>query len=184
MSPKEKRDLLLRDRPHVRRCDLTNLKDVGILWADYQRGNFKAPPGLSKEQFAEAVKDIALFCEQIWFVEDNTRAFQSGRGPVSLVSVRTDGWKYEPRAHHFSWASKRNKARSVVAFLQMMRYDKEVGACVVFGGEDEKVFLDALRDYGVLYASGKVQHGLPEGTAYIYSIKGKRELARPPRLEG
>lgn len=176
MTPRERRERLLKNRPFVRRFDIHNLNDIGIVWADYQRGNFLLPAGLDNDQFKRALIDLLLVFDSIWFVEDSSHAYSSNKGPTALIGIRSDGWKVEPLFHHFKWATQRNRFRAVVATLQMLRYSRDVGVCVYYAPESQKPFCDHLKEYGVLFPSGKVLHGRPEGAAYVYSVKGKKEM--------
>jgi hypothetical protein len=174
MTPKQRRDLVLKNRPHIRPIDLNNPKDIGIAWADYKKGGWLLPEGLDNEQFIKQFHHVISIFDSVWFAEDDNKAFSSGRGPVSLIVGKTDGWRVEPHVHHFGWASKRNRLRTLVSLFQMLRHDKNVGVCVVFAEQDTKAFFDKLERYKVLFPSGFVPNGLPTGNSYIYSVKGKR----------
>jgi hypothetical protein len=185
MTPKQRRDLVLKNRPHIRPVDLNNPKDIGIAWADYKNGGWGLPEGLNNEQFIDQFLRVISIFDSVWFAEDDNKAFSTGRGPVSLIVHKTDGWRVEPHVHHFGWARKRNKLRTLVSLFQMLRHDKEVGVCVVFAEEKDKKFFDGLERYKVLFPSGFVPNGLISGNAFVYSVKGKRRChssQQQPRL--
>jgi len=109
----------------------------------------------------------------LWIIEDDTKRLKAGRGQIGLVGIRTDGWTYEPTAFFFKWATPKNILRSLVGFFQMIRYQKDVGVCVV-KTTDFKL-LARLKSYGVLFLRGKIPSGDRTGDLFIFSIQGKKE---------
>jgi hypothetical protein len=182
LTSKNLRDRLLKHRPSVRRCDVTNLRDLGIIWADYQAGNFFLQPGLTNEQFLDGAMAILAVWDSVWFVEDNSTHYNSGRGPVAILGIKTDGWRVEPHVHHCSWSSTRQKLRTWVAVLQMLRYDKDVGVLMVIAQEEHKTFFDRLVKYGVLFPKGRIAGGLPTGAGLLYTIRGKKQCLGSSQL--
>jgi hypothetical protein len=122
-------------------------RDIGILWAAYKAGSFDMPE-MGQDEFANAVMDYLSGFDSVWVVEDKTKQFAAGRGPVAAVCVAVDGAVIQPKAHVFKWASKKNILRGVVAFLQMIRYSKDVGACVIFDSQ-RNAMLDRMKRYGL-----------------------------------
>lgn len=176
MTSKSRRDRLLKHRPSLRRCDLANLPDIGILWAEYWRGGFYLEPGLDEDDFMAAVRAQLAAWDSLWFMDDRCAQYASGTGPVALVSIRTDGWRVEPHVHHFSWSSARQKLRTVVALLQLLRHDRNIGVVLVIA--DNKRFFDHVCGYGVLFPKGQLHNGLPTGLGHIYTVKGKRQCLK------
>lgn len=130
---------------------------------------------MSQQDFLLAVAQRFGSFPLVWVVEDDTKAFKSGRGQVALVAIRTDGWVYEPHVMFFKWATKRNVLRSAVAFFQMIRHQRDVGACVVKTNKKDFAFMKHMEKYGVLYMRGKIPNGTPDGDAFIFSIDGKKQ---------
>ena len=124
-------------------------KDMKILWAAYKAGSFEIKEGLSQDQFADLIIGYLSAFDSVFIVEDKNGSFD-GRGPVAAVLVVTDGGVIRPSVEFFKWASKRNRLRSVVAFLQWVRYSKDVGVCVFGSTVSSKNLFDRMREYGIL----------------------------------
>ena len=179
MNARERRALILKNRPKIRRIDVSDDRDIGIVWADYQRNpEFPGPKGLAQEDFADQFKTACAFWDSVYFVEDDSKVFRSGRGPVGVIKIKTNGWRIEPEATVFSWATKRNILRCCVAFFQMIRHDRSVGACVVFAPESAKKLLDRMFHYDVLFRAGRIRDAIPGALAHVYVIRGKRDPVR------
>ena len=153
---------------------------MGILWAAYKAGSF---PMIAQElemgDFAKAIIAIAITQHEMAVVEDDSKTYQSGRGPVAIIGIRSDGWRHEPHVDYFKWATKRNILRVTIQFLQMARYSKEVGVVMVHSPkETSNLFMRAAKDYGVLNFVGRVPHGTPRGDEYIFSTIGKKEASK------
>ena len=187
MTPKERRERLLKNRPFIRPLQIYDgsnyHKDMSILWAAHKHKPFYSiDPDLSQERFASEIDSFSKQVELL-LIEDDNNSFDSGRGPVCLVGVSSDDWRSEPKAEFFHWASKRNILRSTVTFLQWIQY-KKIGVCVVRSLEDSKNLLDHCRLYGVLFPSGKIIGGDPRGDEYLYSIMGKTNPKRKEKTHG
>ncbi len=169
---KERRQRLFsKSRPLVRPYEQ---KDNGFLWAAYQRGAFDLPRGLDQNEFLISVgKQFGPF-PLVWIVEDDSKQFKSGRGQIALVAIKTDGWVYEPTPLFFPWARPRNVLRACVAFFQMMRYQKDVGCCLVRSGKDQQGFLNQMQKFGILFPRGRIPFGSSGGDVWIFSINGKK----------
>lgn len=163
-----------------------NMRDIGIIWADYQQGNFYLPEGLTNEEFTNTVLQVLSVWDSLWFVEDRSARYSAGTGPVSLMAIRSDGWRVEPHVHHFAWATSRQKLRVMVSIFQFLRYNKDVGIVLAIIPQSEKRFFDHVSSYGVLYPKGgEIQGALPSGTGFMYTVRGKREchsLRQPAQL--
>jgi len=149
-------------------------RDNGFLWAAYLKKSFDLPENLSQERFLEAVAEKFGNFPLVYVVEDDNKGYRGGRGIVALVPVWTDGWVFEPSVKFFGWATKKNILRSTVAFFQMMRHEKSVGACLVKTTKADFRYMKHMEKYGVLYVRGRVPRGCPEGDVYVFSIEGKK----------
>lgn len=175
MSISKSRSRLLKQRPNIRPFDFSGLKDLGIVWADYKAGNFYLEPGLTNEQFIQRFHQIVVLWDSLWLVEDNVPQYSSGRGPVGIIGVRTDGWRVEPHVHHFAWSTPRRKLRTWVGLLQWLRYS-DVGLIMAIVEAKDKSFFDHLCEYGVLQPKGgEIHSALPTGSGYMFVSKGKRK---------
>ena len=169
-----KRSWLFKDsRPTVRAFEA---KDRGFLWAAHLSGVFGLPDMTQEEFLAEMAKLFRVY-QFIWIVEDDCRDFRQGRGPVAIVGVKTDGWTFEPSPMWFPWANKRNILRVCVAFLQMIRYQKDVGCLLIRAAKEQVSVLNHMTKYGVLYQRGRIPFGCASGDVFIYSINGKKAPA-------
>ena len=175
MKPKERRDRLFKtSRPNIREMSLVDqqgyTKDMAVLWGAYQQ---KEDNPISQQDFAYQVESQLGSYDRKWVIEDNN-TFCSGYGPVGIVYAKYNGWELEPYFEPFAWASKRNILRSAVSFLQMMRYDKEVGIVNVYSLKDDKSFFNHVSKYGVLKYATKIPDGVEDGDKYIYYIRGRK----------
>ncbi len=110
----------------------------------------------------------------LWIIEDRNRNFKVGSGQVAVVGIKTDGWRFEPEAHFFKWATPKNVLRASVAFFQMIRHQKDVGICRVEITQKDKQLLDRMKRYGVLYYRGRIPVGSQSGDTFVFSIDGKK----------
>jgi len=179
---KKKRDRLFkRGRPLIRPLKIYNNdkydKDIGILWVAYQKEPFQwLEKDLTQDQFAQAIENISNN-EQLLMVEDFNDKYSGKVGPVALVTVITrDNWKFEPHSQFFIWAIPKNKLRVSVAFFQWIRYQKTVGACVVYSLKDSIRLFDKCCQYGVLHRVGNIPNGSPMGDEFVYSVRGKNGI--------
>ena len=182
MLPKKKRTWLFRkSRPLVRQFEA---KDRGFMWAAYLGDAFGLSPGMTQEQFTVEMAKMFGSFPLVWIIEDDSNQFRSGRGPVSMVGINTDGWSYRPTSMFFPWARKRHILRSCVAFLQMIRYQKDVGCCVIQAPKEQTGVLNHMAKYGVLYLRGRIPNGSKDGDLFLYSITGKKSAtnAVPERM--
>jgi hypothetical protein len=149
---------------------------LGFLWAAYKNKSFFMKEGMSQEEFLmEIVRQFGAF-NLLWIIDDDSMEFKSGRGQVSLIGIKTDGWIYEPMIYFFKWATDENILRAMVAFFHMLRYQKDVGVCLVKAIENEKSIYDKMKEYGVLYFRGRIPYGSPSGDLFMYSINGRKGL--------
>ncbi len=124
-------------------------KDMGVLWAAYKAGSFDLEGGLTQEVFAERIIGHLISYDSIFIVEDSSPAY-SGRGPVALISVRTDRDMIRPDIDYFKWATSRNVLRTTVAFFQWVRYSKDVGLCVFGSTSKSRKLYERMREYGIM----------------------------------
>ena len=122
---------------------------MGVIWAAYKAGSLpQIPEGIEQEEFAQIVTDWLARFQSSLIIEDYTKAFKSGRGPVAMIVVANDGEIIKPFGLSFTWATVRNKLRSLVSFLQMVKYSSDVGLCVLYGTFEEDNILQRQRRYG------------------------------------
>lgn len=180
MKPKELRDRLFKkDRPFIRPLEIYDgdsyHKDMGILWAAHQKKSFYGYNDVTQEEFAKQVEELSQD-KELYMIEDHNKGYKD-HGPVGAIAVETDGWKIEPHAEFFKWATPKNILRASVSFLQMARY-KKIGCVEVRCVDSSKSLFDHCVNYGVLYFSGKILGGDPRGTEYIYSVRGRKNVNR------
>jgi len=132
--------------------------------------------GMTQDEFLQAMIERFGAFNLLWIVEDDNSDFKSGRGQVSLIGLKTDGWVYEPLFYFFKWATDQNILRTAVSFFHMIWYQKEVGVCVVRSLKSEKFLYDQMKDYGVLFFRGRIPYGSKDGDVFMYSINGKKEI--------
>lgn len=178
MKPKERRDRLFKSsRPNIRPMELFDSsgkgQDINILWGAYKMGTFDLPDA-SQDEFAELMMETVEPYEKKWIIEDNNAKFGEGYGPVGMMCAVYNGWEIEPHFEAFKWASPRNTLRAIVSFLQMMRYDKDVGIVNVYSLKEFKRFFSHVSKYGVLKFATKIPDGDVRGDRYIYYIRGRK----------
>lgn len=143
-------------------------KDMAILWAAYKTGSFDLEE-MDQKEFSEYVLNKTSGFTDGWIVEDYNPKFKESKGPIMAILGIYDGFQLEPHMEKFSWASSRNIIRATVAFLQKMRYDKNIGVINIFSLSKDKKYFDYIRKkYGVLGYVGYVPNGDPRGGKYIY----------------
>ena len=177
LKPREKRERLFKNgRPLFRPLEVMDgdeyHRDIAICWVAHSKEPFYAIAATDQDGFAKEMSAVSGM-NSLLMAEDTNSYYESGAGPVALVSIHTDGWKVEPHCEFFPWASAKNKLRVFVSFFQMVRY-KKVGACVAGSLDDSKSLFDKTASYGVLHFVGKIPNGDPRGDVYLYSVRGKR----------
>lgn len=177
MTPKLMRDRLLKSRPFIRTLEVFDgeapHKDIGLLWVAYKKGGLPLPPDIPQENFILALQKFFGGYSSLLVIEDKNKEFKDGKGLVGLILLMSDGWKVQPKPIFFDWATKRNKLKAAVSFLQMFRYSREVGVCEV--RTEKSKFLDHLVKYGVIHFVGRIPFGRPNGDEYIYSIRCRKD---------
>jgi len=176
MKPIEKRERLFRhSRPNLRPFELYDggeyHKDFKILWIAHQREPLEdVDPKCSEREFIEILTERGA---EVLVVEDNNIQF-NGVGPIGVFWLFSNEWKIEPHVSFFPWATKRNKLRSSVAFLQWARNSRKIGCVFVVTIAKWNNLADKICSYGVLHYIGKMKNGDPRGDLYLYSVKGKK----------
>jgi hypothetical protein len=182
-AARERRERLFRrTNPHIRPVDLA--RDAWVLWAAYDLGSFPAlkpdpqKPGAFADQkaFYEYFAAFAAGKASVLVVEEDHKYFRERRGPVALISLDNyGGWRVEPQFDFFHWATKRQRLAAVVSFLQMVRYSREVGVCVLRAPEHEKGLLEhVVRRYELLRPCGVIPNAGPNGAEHLYCVKCRR----------
>ena len=177
-KPKDARDRLFRyGRPNIRPIVLKEDDGIGgdmrYLWAAYRKGSFSQLGDVSQEEFTQDILTILTPYEWVWMIEDKNHLYPDGYGPVGIMVARFNGWEMEPHFMSFPWATPRNKVKSVVAFMQMARYEKGVGVLNVYSGDEDKDFFKHLgKRYGVMYYVGKIPRGGYGDDKYVFYGRG------------
>ena len=180
MKPRELRERLFKSgRPHIRPLEVFNEdgtygRDMGVLWAAYKKGSFDLPE-MEQGEFADYMIQTLSGYNVGWMVEDVNKKFSEGRGPVGIFAGAVNEWELEPHFDPFTWATKRNRLKAVVSFLQMMKHDREVGIVNVYSLNKDAEFYKRMKKYGVLYYVGKVPHGDIRGDRHIFFVRGKKK---------
>lgn len=136
--------------------------DFRWLWAAYGKGAFlDVPRGLDLDQFVAAAYDrLNRFSEQ--FLVETDR-------PIGLILTLTDGYRFEPHAEWFPWASQRNRMTGALTFLNRERKDR-LG--VIYMDMSGKTFLEHLAKYGVLRRVGTVFDFFePDSNAVLFQTR-------------
>ena len=154
--------LFRKSRPHIRKLEKS---DLGWLWAAYKAGSFGLKDGLEQAEFTQEIVN-ALAGRVNYVVEDDNRKFSSGRGPVAVVGMLTNGFCVEPSVSVFKWATRRNLLRGFVAFFQWVKYSPEIGMCEVKYPSRESKLLLKMADYGVLF---------PKDRLTVFRISGRKK---------
>lgn len=173
MTPKERKDLIFRkSRPLARRLEIMEgehySKDVGILWAAYQAGSFSLPEGLTQDQFMGEIDKTMNGFHSLWVIDDDSKAYSSGRGPVAIVGANSSGLIVEPKFMFFKWANCRNVIKSIVAFINMIKSSLRTGIVLVRTDRKNKSIADHMKKYDLLFFIGKSSEN-----EYLYTIRGR-----------
>ena len=166
--------LLKRDEPRVRPLEA---KDSWVLYAAYDLGSFPAmPKGLKPAELWAHISAWSQRHSSVLVIEANHKFFREKRGPVAMVTIDNFGWQIEPQVDFFFWATKRQRLAATIGFLQMIRYAKEVGVCVVKVPDSGVTMCDhVMKRYDLLRFEGKLPNAREEGTEFHYYLKGRRE---------
>jgi hypothetical protein len=178
--------LFKRSNPRIRQLDMA--RDAWVLWAAYDLASFptlKAEPtkeGVFKnqEQFFEYFRAFSLTKSSLLVVDQDHKFFRDKRGPVALISLDNyGGWRIEPQFEFFHWATKRQRLACVVSFLQMVRYSRDVGVCVVrVNDADVPLCEHIIERYDLLRPCGKIPNASADGTQHLFYVKGRRQQQR------
>lgn len=172
LTPKERRDRILKDRPNLRELQLVEGEkygpDMGLLWAAYKRGSFPIPDGLEQSEFALAIQEQLSAYDKVWLVEDRSPAYQSGKGPVGIIGTTTNDLAIEAYGKPFAWASRRNIIRGQVAFLNMLKHSKKCGVLFMKANEQSYKLFRAMQNYDLLFLVGRVAKD-----TWLFSMRGR-----------
>jgi hypothetical protein len=172
MTPSERKAALFKkSRPNVRPFSVMDgdkySRDSGILWAAYQAGSFKIEPGLTQEEFAGKMLETVDSYDKVWIVDDGSKSYAGGEGPVAMVVSKTAGMIVEPNFMFFKWATCKNILRCTVAFLNMVKSSTKTGILLIRADSTRRSVAEHMKKYGLLYFMGK-----SDGDEYLYSIRG------------
>lgn len=172
--------LFRKSRPKIRQAKLFTEtgygEDMGILWAAYKLGSFPLleNQNMTPDEFGRTIAASCTGLVDAVMVEDDNRRYESGRGPVAFIGIRSDGWRFEPHVDYFAWATKRNMLRVTVAFLSFMRYHKQVGVCVVRCLKPHVNLFQRVSRYALLNYLGRIVNGTPRGDEHVFTVAGKK----------
>ena len=112
------------------------------------------PRDFDVEEFkAAAFGHLERFSEQ--FIVETDR-------PVGVIVTITDGYRYEPHATWFPWASVRNRLEGCLKFLNQERKDR-LGIIYMKALPENISFLNHLARYGVLRRVGTIKRFYSQG---------------------
>lgn len=115
------------------------------------------PRDLDIDQFlAAAFGHLESFQEQFMVETDR---------PVGVIVTLTDGYRFEPHAIWFPWASLRNRLEGSLKFLNQERKDR-LG--IIYMGLDQKRFLEQMARYGVIRRVGTVKSFFEPGRDAVF----------------
>lgn len=173
---RQSRERLYRyTHPYIRPLDLA--KDAWILWAAYDLGSFPVlKKGMKPEEFFTLLRTFLSAKSSALIVDEDHKYFRDKRGPVAIVWIDNYGWRIEPQVDFFLWAKARNRIAAIVSFLQMARYAKEVGVCVVRVAQKDVALCDhVMENYDLLRPYGQIPNAGPYGKDYLYGTVGRRK---------
>lgn len=186
---RQRRERLYRQtNPRVRPFEFA--RDAWVLWAAYDLGSFPALKRDAKSEgrfkkpveFYDYFAAFALGKSQVLVVEEDHKYFSQKRGPVCLVSIDNYGWRVEPQFDFFYWASRRHRLAAAVSYLQMTRYSKEVGVCVLRVAEKDVEFCRHLTErYDLLRPYGEIPNARAEGREYLFGVTGRKTAVAEER---
>jgi hypothetical protein len=169
-----RKELFKESKPLIR--PLTD-NDLWVLWAAYKEGSFNGiNQNMNRDEFLTMFTDRLANYGANLLIEDYNPRFKEKRGAVGLACIKSEGSRIEPEFLFFSWSNEQNVLRSTVRFFNWIRYSKQVGICVVECLKENLDLFHKIKEYGVLYYTGKIVSGDPygRGDQYIFSIKGKK----------
>lgn len=172
--------LFRRSKPTIRQARLFTDsgygEDMATLWAAYKLGSFPLMENqdMTQDEFGKFIAATCMGLNDAVMVEDDSRSYSSGRGPVAFIGIRSDGWRVEPHVDYFKWATKRNILRTTVGFLQFIRYHKQVGVCVVRCLSPHVNLFKRASAYVVLSGPFRIVNGTPRGDEYMFTVAGKK----------
>lgn len=169
---RKKKKLFKGTKPFIRRFEI---EDMWILWAAYKEGSFPIiKEGMEREEFYAFIRPKLAGYHFLFLVEDQNKRFKEGKGAICIIGANTDGWKYEPHVEYFKWATKYNKVRTTLSFLNWISFNKEVGVCIIRSLENTTKLFRYMREFiGINYV-GMIPSGDIRGDEYIFSLLGKK----------
>jgi len=152
------------------------MDDLWVFWAAYCENSFpNLAAGLDKDTFYKWLLETLSKYEQVLVVEDDNRRFRTRRGVVCVIAIDVKGCRIEPHVDFFKWATTANMLRVNVRFFNWVRYNKQIGVCVVRSLKNTANLFHHVKKYGVLNFVGKIPGGDPHGRGdeYVFSVRGK-----------
>lgn len=169
MNPKERRKRLFGEQhPIVRKIQLNDLR--------WLYGAHKLSGGeLTQEEFSEFFARESSCYEEIFVIDDFNAKYKNKWGAIGIMPCKYDGWRLEPVADWFPWATPKNILRSSVAFLLYCRYSKDIGVTLIHSPDNNKEFFKKIKQYVSLYPLKPIPGGMPEGNDNMFYIRGKKK---------
>jgi hypothetical protein len=174
--PDRRRRLFKRGKPWIRPFQLMDgndySKDLKTLWVAHSHDPFEEiDKDISQQEF---INIISSSTGNDYYIADDFNVEYEDKGPVAIISVINNDWTIEPHVRYFPWATKRNVLGVTVSFLQMIKWSKRIGVCIVHAKQDYINLFDQCVKYGVLLKLGRMLRGRFDGDDYIYYIPGRR----------
>jgi hypothetical protein len=124
------------------------------------------PPDMEKDAFKQAVADYFQGFNVLYTLLARVRGEPA---PVGIMATRDGGYRVEPYAVWFPWASPRNKLESLLNFFNKIRVTR-LG--ILFIPEKEIRAFEVLSRYGVIQRRGTLSRFYEDGQfAAIYQTR-------------
>lgn len=170
---KEKRKRLFHhSKPNIRTFE--GLDDLLWLWTSYKLENPETEH--TEQSFIQEFGNVFLSYDFVYVIEDGNKKLPENHGIIAFVYgvVDDDGWKYEPHVHYMMWATKKNILRTTIAYLQKMRFSKQVGFISIFAKDKHKNLFDKAWEYLDLRKIKSIPNFYPDGSVNLYMLRGNR----------
>lgn len=131
--------------------------DLKWLWAAYRKGAFEMEEGLTAEAFKEALVEYLAAFNAIYTLLAKVSGEQR---PIGLAACNDQGYRIEPYAIWFPWASPRNKLESALNFFNKIRVTR---LAVLFIPQKDIGLFEHLARYGVIQRRGTIGRFFEDG---------------------
>lgn len=137
-------------------------------WAAYRKGGFEdiIVDGLDHDGFKEAVSQMVGTFNASYLMLARS---EGESRPVGMIGAHDNGYRIEPHALWFPWATPRNKLESWLNFLNKIRVTR---LAVIFVPEKEGAIYKHMELYGVIQQRGSISRFFEDGqSALIFQTK-------------